>query len=35
LIALFYRKYGFAALGDSDLHFYLPLATIQAVIGAG
>jgi len=30
----FYRKYGFVALQDSDLHLYLPLNTIRAVLGA-
>ncbi len=31
----FYRKYGFVSLQDTELHLYLPLATIRAVLGAG
>ncbi len=26
----FYEKFGFVALGDNELHLYLPLATIEA-----
>jgi GNAT superfamily N-acetyltransferase len=31
----FYRRYGFVSLEDSELHLYLPLTTIRAVLGAG
>jgi GNAT superfamily N-acetyltransferase len=29
----FYEKYGFAPLGDSDRHLYLPMKTIEDLIG--
>jgi GNAT superfamily N-acetyltransferase len=31
--ATFYRKYGFAPLLDDPLHLYLPLATIERLLG--
>jgi ribosomal protein S18 acetylase RimI-like enzyme len=31
----FYRKYGFVALQDSDLHLFLPFGTVRAVLEAG
>jgi ribosomal protein S18 acetylase RimI-like enzyme len=31
--AAFYRKYGFTPLLDNPLHLYLPVATIENVLG--
>lgn len=31
--AAFYRKYGFTALLDNPLHLYLPIATIEQILG--
>ncbi|MFO0956431.1 MAG: GNAT family N-acetyltransferase [Isosphaeraceae bacterium] len=31
--AAFYRKYGFTALLDNPLHLYLPIATVELVLG--
>ncbi len=29
----FYRKYGFISLADDPLHLYLPMATIEQILG--
>jgi ribosomal protein S18 acetylase RimI-like enzyme len=31
--AAFYRKFGFTALRDNPLHLYLPLATVELLLG--
>jgi GNAT superfamily N-acetyltransferase len=31
----FYEKYGFTPLADSDHHLYLPISTIEQMIGGG
>jgi len=32
--AAFYRRYGFAPLLDDPLHLYLPIATVEDVLGS-
>ncbi len=31
--ASFYKKYGFVSLLDDPLHLYLPIATIEKILG--